>query len=88
MLFRNEKIDNTLFRLTLAAFLLTIVVVVLGAFTRLVDAGLGCPDWPGCYGHLLWPDEAHVVVDLCVALKERGACVRCPHTCICMHTHT
>ena len=37
---------------------LAVVVVVLGAFTRLVDAGLGCPDWPGCYGHLLWPNTA------------------------------
>jgi len=62
MLFRTQKVDNTLFRLTLAAFLLAIVVVVLGAFTRLADAGLGCPDWPGCYGHLLWPDEAHEIV--------------------------
>ena len=35
---------------------------MLGAFTRLVDAGLGCPDWPGCYGHLLWPNEAHEVI--------------------------
>lgn len=62
MLF-NKTIKNTLlFRLTLAAFLLAIIVVVLGAFTRLVDAGLGCPDWPGCYGHLLWPDEAHEIV--------------------------
>lgn len=26
-------------------------VIALGAFTRLIDAGLGCPDWPGCYGH-------------------------------------
>lgn len=31
------------------------VVVILGAYTRLVDAGLGCPDWPGCYGFILVP---------------------------------
>ena len=47
--------------LVLAGIALGIVVVVLGAFTRLVDAGLGCPDWPGCYGHLLWPNtEAEI----------------------------
>ncbi len=41
--------------------LFAVLVIVLGAFTRLVDAGLGCPDWPGCYGHILWPmDEAEV----------------------------
>jgi len=32
--------------------LLCLIVVVLGAYVRLNDAGLGCPDWPGCYGHL------------------------------------
>jgi len=37
---------------------LAVVVVVLGAFTRLVDAGLGCPDWPGCYGFLTVPETA------------------------------
>ena len=58
MFFKKEIAHRTLFHLALAAFCLTIVVVVLGAFTRLVDAGLGCPDWPGCYGHLLWPNEA------------------------------
>ncbi|WIO74246.1 COX15/CtaA family protein [Porticoccaceae bacterium LTM1] len=47
--------------LATAAILLALVVVVLGAFTRLVDAGLGCPDWPGCYGHLTWPDEHHEI---------------------------
>jgi len=49
------------FRLALAATVLAVAVVMLGAFTRLVDAGLGCPDWPGCYGHLLWPNESHEI---------------------------
>ena len=40
------------FRLAAAALALAAVVVVLGAYTRLADAGLGCPDWPGCYGGL------------------------------------
>ena len=43
-----------LVRATLA---LALVVVVLGAYVRLEDAGLGCPDWPGCYGRLLGVPE-------------------------------
>lgn len=39
-------------RLILASLILTLGVVVLGAYVRLSDAGLGCPDWPGCYGKL------------------------------------
>jgi cytochrome c oxidase assembly protein subunit 15 len=38
-------------RLALAGAILAAAVVVLGAWVRLTDAGLGCPDWPGCYGH-------------------------------------
>ncbi len=49
------------FKLALAGCLCAIVVVGLGAFTRLVDAGLGCPDWPTCYGHALWPTTAEEV---------------------------
>jgi cytochrome c oxidase assembly protein subunit 15 len=39
-------------RLAFSSLLLCFVVVVLGAYVRLSAAGLGCPDWPGCYGHL------------------------------------
>ncbi|MDV6252915.1 COX15/CtaA family protein [Vibrio sp. EA2] len=45
----------TLIRLVKVSLCLTLVVIMLGAYTRLSDAGLGCPDWPGCYGHLSVP---------------------------------
>jgi cytochrome c oxidase assembly protein subunit 15 len=62
MFFRKEIEHKKLFKLALASFIFTIFVIILGVFTRLADAGLGCPDWPGCYGHLLWPNEAHEIV--------------------------
>ncbi|MCR9192204.1 MAG: COX15/CtaA family protein [Gammaproteobacteria bacterium] len=39
------------------AMILALAVVILGAYTRLTDAGLGCPDWPGCYGHMVLPAQ-------------------------------
>ncbi|MFT2092170.1 COX15/CtaA family protein [Paraglaciecola sp. 2405UD69-4] len=39
-------------KLVVLSIALAFVVIVLGAYARLTDAGLGCPDWPGCYGHL------------------------------------
>lgn len=48
-------------KLVLTSIFLALLVIVLGAYTRLTDAGLGCPDWPGCYGTLLVPQsEQHV----------------------------
>jgi cytochrome c oxidase assembly protein subunit 15 len=40
---------------------LALAVVMLGAWVRLTDAGLGCPDWPGCYGRLVVPDAAEEI---------------------------
>ena len=46
--------------LALAGLLLCFTVVVLGAYVRLTTAGLGCPDWPGCYGHFTPPSSLEI----------------------------
>ncbi|WP_096086674.1 COX15/CtaA family protein [Agaribacterium haliotis] len=45
-------------------------VIVLGAYTRLVDAGLGCPDWPTCYGHLWVPITEHDITQATLNYKN------------------
>ena len=45
-------------RIVTLAFLLAVLVSTLGAYVRLSDAGLSCPDWPGCYGRLGVPGPA------------------------------
>jgi cytochrome c oxidase assembly protein subunit 15 len=47
---KNAPLAQRLRVLTLVTLFLTFDLVIFGAFTRLTDSGLGCPDWPGCYG--------------------------------------
>ncbi|MGB9429482.1 MAG: COX15/CtaA family protein [Gammaproteobacteria bacterium] len=48
--------------LAMLAALLALGVIVLGAYVRLSQAGLGCPDWPGCYGHISVPGTHAAIV--------------------------
>ena len=48
---RKAGTSNWAQALTLLTLFLTFDLIVFGAFTRLTDSGLGCPDWPGCYGN-------------------------------------
>jgi heme a synthase len=47
---KNASMAKRLRTLTLLTVFLTFDLTLFGAFTRLTDSGLGCPDWPGCYG--------------------------------------
>jgi heme a synthase len=48
-------------RLAWFAALFAFCVVMFGAFVRLSNAGLSCPDWPTCYGEVTWPTHAHEI---------------------------
>jgi cytochrome c oxidase assembly protein subunit 15 len=63
----NLSISN----LARIAAIVAFCVIVLGAWVRLSHAGLGCPDWPGCYGKLTWPNASHEVVTANQAFPDR-----------------
>ncbi len=58
---RNRTATRRLQALTVLTLFLSFDLVLFGAFTRLTDSGLGCPDWPGCYGQSS-PLEAHTQI--------------------------
>src|SRR3546814_7221570 len=47
-----ERITSRYRNLVFATWFLTLDLIMFGAFVRLTDSGLGCPDWPGCYGKI------------------------------------
>ena len=63
--------ENKFRKLVWIAVFLTFDLIVFGAFTRLTDSGLGCPDWPGCYG-LANPFQAHAQITAAEALLPSG----------------
>lgn len=67
----HAKDTRTIRRLVFVSILLAIVVVTLGAYTRLTHAGLGCPDWPGCYGLLDVPESSEQISKAEEAFPER-----------------
>ncbi len=68
---RKAPVAQRLQVLTLVTLFLTFDLVVFGAFTRLTDSGLGCPDWPGCYGHAS-PVGAQLHIDAAQAAMPTG----------------
>lgn len=59
----NSRNYQWLRKLVLLGAALALCVVVLGAYVRLTDAGLGCPDWPGCYGELTVPESEAAILN-------------------------
>src|SRR6202012_5201607 len=57
--------------LALLAAVFAFGVVMFGAFVRLSNAGLSCPDWPTCYGRAAWPEQQHEIAQANQAFPDR-----------------
>ncbi|HSW19942.1 MAG TPA: COX15/CtaA family protein, partial [Ramlibacter sp.] len=68
---RQASTSRRLAALTVLTLFLTFDLVLFGAFTRLTDSGLGCPDWPGCYGNAS-PTGAHAEISQAQAAMPTG----------------
>lgn len=63
--------NPSIHKLAKIAAIIAFCVIVLGAWVRLSHAGLGCPDWPGCYGQLTWPEAVSEIETANQAFPER-----------------
>jgi cytochrome c oxidase assembly protein subunit 15 len=68
---RGLSVNKKMRALVVLTLFLTFDLVLFGSFTRLTDSGLGCPDWPGCYGHAS-PLGADAHIDAAVAVMPTG----------------
>jgi len=68
---RHRQASGWHYALTLTTLFLTFDLVLFGSFTRLTDSGLGCPDWPGCYGHAS-PLGAAGAIELAQTVSPEG----------------
>ena len=66
----HQDQDKGYLFLLYGSLFLALIVVALGAFTRLTEAGLGCPDWPGCYGFLTVPQSAEHIAKAVQAFPD------------------
>lgn len=67
----SPRAVKALRRLALLAALFAFCVVMFGAFVRLSNAGLSCPDWPTCYGKVTWPGHAQDIAQANQAFPDR-----------------
>ncbi|MGA7440053.1 MAG: COX15/CtaA family protein [Luteibacter sp.] len=67
----SPRAVKTLRTLALLAALFAFCVVMFGAFVRLSNAGLSCPDWPTCYGKVTWPGHAQDIAHANEAFPDR-----------------
>lgn len=67
----SARAQKILRNLSLLAAVFAFGLVMFGAFVRLSNAGLSCPDWPTCYGQATWPQHAQAVAHADAAFPDR-----------------
>src|ERR1700733_1562906 len=67
----SSRLLKILRGLSLLAAVFALGLVMFGAFVRLSNAGLSCPDWPTCYGQVTWPQHAQAVAHADATFPDR-----------------